>query len=318
MTNFLRPLALAAALISLPFTAHAEGWTPPGPIKLMIGFAAGGGADTQARLIAQGIEDKYGWKILPEQVTGNGGLNLAKQLEEEPADGTAIGMVVSETLTYSALSANQPDLTAKNFTLLASTVAFQTGLVAMKGGDFDSWDKIKAAAEAGTPIRFGVATDRWADVAYLFGKSDGIDFNIVQVKGGAGVMNGLRGGDIDLGWVAGAQGKPVQQGEMVNVASAVSHKLADSPDAPLITDLGSDYSLDGYFMFIAPKGLEPEARKALSDAIADVLNDPSTQAHALVVKSFGGPAVLTGDALNDKLSKLMTESKDLLTAASAN
>ncbi|MEQ5777122.1 hypothetical protein J4E05_16480 [Thalassospira sp. NFXS8] len=318
MKKFLNPLALAAALLSLPLSAHAEGWTPPGPIKLMIGFAAGGGADTQARLIAQAIENKYGWKILPEQVTGNGGLNLAKQLIKEPADGTAIGMVVTETLTYSALAAQQPGLTAKNFTPLASTVEFQTGLVAMKGGAFDSWNKIKAAAKAGTPIRFGVATDRWADVTYLLGKADGIDFNIVQVKGGAGVMNGLRGGDLDLGWVAGAQGKPVQQGEMVNVASAVSHKLADSPNAPLITDLGSKYSLDGYFMFIAPKGLAPEARKAIGDAIADVLNDPATQAHALVVKSFGGPAVLTGAALNDKLNTLMTESKDLLATASAN
>ena len=110
----------------------------------------------------------------------------------------------------------------------------------------------------------------------------------------------------------------VGKGEMVNVASAVSHKLADSPNAPLITDLGSKYSLDGYFMFIAPKGLAPDARTAISNAIADVLNDPATQAHALVVKSFGGPAVLTGAALNDKLNTLMTESKDLLATASAN
>lgn len=318
MKKFLKPLTLAAALLSLSFAANAESWTPPGPIKMMIGFSAGGGADTQARLIAQAIENKYGWKILPEQITGNGGLNLAQQLTKEPADGTAIGMVVSETLTYSALSANQPGLTTENFTPLASTVAFQTGLVAMKGGDFDSWDKIKTAAKAGTPIRFGVATDRWADVTYLLGKENGIDFNIVQVKGGAGVMNGLRGGDLDIGWVGGAQSKPVQQGEMVNVASAVSHRLADSPDAPLITDLGSKYTLNGYFMFIAPKGLDPDARKALGDAIAEVLNDPSTQAHALVVKNFGGPAVLTGTALKDTLSKLMSDSKNLLAAASAN
>ncbi len=57
-------LVIAIAALSMAFvniSAFAAGWTPPGPIKLLIAFRAGGGADTQARLIAEELEAKLGW-----------------------------------------------------------------------------------------------------------------------------------------------------------------------------------------------------------------------------------------------------------------
>lgn len=310
--TFMKPLMVAAALCAAPVVALTENWTPPGAITMYIGFSAGGGADTQARLIAQGIEEKYGWSVIPQQTTGNSGLNLAQELRDAPKDGTAIGMVVSETLTFSALLAGDPDLQLENYTSLATTVAFQLGLVAMKGGAFDSWEKVEAAAESGTPIRFAVASDRQGDMAWHLGQKSGIDFNIVSVKGGAGVMNGLRGGDVDIGWVAGAQAKPVQQGEMVNIARGIETPLADSPDAPSIPELGSDYYLDGYFMFIAPGGLDSAARQALGAAIKGVLEDRTTEANTLVTKSFGGPDVLIGEELDAYMQKSKADAGALL------
>ena len=54
--------AIAAfGLAATTLSATAQDWSPPGPIKLMIAFAAGGGADTQARLIAEELENRMGW-----------------------------------------------------------------------------------------------------------------------------------------------------------------------------------------------------------------------------------------------------------------
>ena len=53
------PLACVAALAFVP-TAQAE-WKPSGPITLNIGFKAGGGTDTQARLIGEALAAKKGW-----------------------------------------------------------------------------------------------------------------------------------------------------------------------------------------------------------------------------------------------------------------
>ena len=316
MNIFLKPLFAASVLISSTSVGQAEDWAPPGPITMYVGFAAGGGADTQARLIAQGIEEKYGWTIIPQQLPGNSGLTLATELVKAPADGTAFGMVVSETLTYSAQAVGDPALQLDKFTALATTAEFQSGLVAMADGAFDSWDKVKAAAEAGTPIRFSTASDRQADMAWHLGQKTGIDFNIVEVRGGAGVMDGLRGGDVDIGWVAGAQSKSVRQGEMTNIARGIKAPLADTPDAPAITDLGSDFYLDGYFMFIAPGGLDPVAREALGNAIRAVAEDSATEANALLTKGFGGPSVRTGEDLDTYMADANAAAAALIKAVS--
>ena len=55
MKIFRRILVAAVALTASTGAMLAADWTPPGPIKLMIAFRAGGGADTQARLIAEAL-----------------------------------------------------------------------------------------------------------------------------------------------------------------------------------------------------------------------------------------------------------------------
>ena len=97
MKRIFKAAVAAVGFTALATSAMAE-WTPPGPIKLMIAFAAGGGADTQARMIAEELENKLGWKFIPEQVTGKGGMNLAMAMKDQPNDGTVIGMAVTETL----------------------------------------------------------------------------------------------------------------------------------------------------------------------------------------------------------------------------
>lgn len=311
MKHFLRRLALAS-LVLTPLSAIAEDWKPAGPIKLLIGYAAGGSVDTQARLIAQAIEADTGWKIIPEQATGNSGLNLLSALKKEPADGTAIGISISETLSYNLIAAAGSGLSADDFTPLITTAAFQMGLVAMAGGEFDSWEKIKAAGDAGKNIRFGTATTRQGDLAYHLGKASGTDFNIVSVQGGKEIMNGMRAGDLDIGWVAGAQAKSVTQGEMVNIASAIPTPIKESPNAPQITDLGSQFYLDGYFMFIAPGNLEPSARTAIAGAIQRVMSNPETDAYKLVEKTLGGSILILGEELDTLLDKAIKDSHALI------
>ncbi|MEM1235101.1 MAG: tripartite tricarboxylate transporter substrate-binding protein, partial [Pseudomonadota bacterium] len=92
----MKKFILAVTMSLAASAAAAADWTPPGPIKLMIAFAAGGGADTQARLIAEELESSMGWEFIPEQITGKGGLNLAAAIKDMPADGSVIGMVVTE------------------------------------------------------------------------------------------------------------------------------------------------------------------------------------------------------------------------------
>ena len=315
MKTLILAAALAAVATVSPVVAAAD-WTPPGPIKLMIAFKAGGGADTQARMIAEELEARHGWTIIPEQVTGKGGAVLARALKDEPADGTAIGMLVTESLGYNMLAARDAGYTQADFTALTTTAGFQMGVVALTSKGWKTFDDLIAEARGGQDIRFGAMSPRLADLAYLLGKTHDVSFNIVMVKGGKGVMNGLAAGDLDAGWGAGIQTRAVLAGDMVNLASGLSTRLVASPDAPTMAELGVDFNADGYFMFAAPAGLPDAAREALSSAIAAVVEDESTKAGGFIRKAFGGPVVIQGEALDALLAADEAASVRLLEAAS--
>lgn len=144
---------------------------------------------------------------------------------------------------------------------------------------------------------------RFADLAHLFGKAHGVNFNIVMAKGGKGVMNGLNAGDLAAGWGAGIQ-------------SGLSTKLTVSPEAPTMAELGGDFNADGYFMFVASAGLPAEARNALSSAIAAVVKDKSTKAGRFIKRAFGGAVVIQGKKLDALLAAEEAAASALMQAAS--
>ena len=315
MKNILKAAILAVGLVAVATGASADNWTPPGPIKLMIAFAAGGGADTQARLIAEELESRSGWEFIPEQVTGKGGVNLLMAMKDQPNDGTVIGMLVTESLGY-GLYTSGTDLTPADFTPLTLTAGTQMGIVSKTESGWKDMNDVIAAAKAGQEISFGVMSPRLGDLAYMLGKKNGVDFNIVSVRGGKAVMNGVNAGDLDIGWMAGIQAKGVASGDLVNLASGLPEPLTLSPNAPLISDLGVPFDAGAYFLFAAPGGMADDAREAIASAIASVVSDESTKAGALIKKAFGGSLTTNGAELDALIMNEYDGSGVLLKAVS--
>ena len=288
----------AAAIMGLggAVAGLADGWKPAGPIKMVIAFRAGGGADTQARLIAEQIQADTGWEIIPEQVTGKGGINALVALKDMPADGTSIAMVVTESLGYNMAAAKGAGLAPSDFSGLTTTAGFQMGVVAKSDKGWKSMQDAIAAAKGGTALRFGAMSPRLADLAFLLGEAHGVEFNIIEVRGGKAVMDGVTAGDMDLGFMAGIQAKGVAAGDLVNLASALSKPLKQTPDAPTFADLGVNFNADGYFVFVAPKGMPEEARTALTDAIVKASNEG--KAAGMIGKAFGGTINISGAELD--------------------
>lgn len=303
----------ALCLVTFAVGASAQEWTPPGPIKLIIAPAAGGGGDTQARLIAEEIEATKGWKLIPEQVSGKGGVNAVMALSKEPADGTAIAMFVSPAMGYNlrASKAGAPDIATPITTITGGEMA----IVALTSKGFGDIGDVIDAAKAGEEIRFGVMSPMLADIAYVLGKENDVGFNIVQVRGGREVMDGLNAGDLDVGFGAGIQAKAVAAGDMIELASAKSGPLANSPDAPLLSDFGVAFSVDDFFMFAGPPGMDPEARDAIATAVSEVLQADGSKAADFIDKAFGGVQLITGQELEALIAKGYDSAGALMNAA---
>lgn len=315
----MKKLFLTAAIAAVTFLGATSGamaeWKPNGPIKLMIAFAAGGGADTIARAVGDELQKRHGWEIQPQQVTGGGGLKLAAAMKGEPNDGTTIGMAVTETYGYNMVANPGAGVSLNDVTALTTVAGFQMGIVAKADKGWKTIDDVLAAAKSGEAIRFGTMSPKLSDLAFLLGDANGVEFNIVEVKGGKAVMNGVNAGDIDVGFMAGIQAKGVASGDLVNLASALTVPLVQTPDAPLIGDRGVPFGADGYFLFAAPAGLDTEARSALTKAIAEIVQDESTKAGGIIKKAFGGAAVINGSAVDALLEKDVADAAELIKAA---
>ena len=79
-------LAAGAAVLALG-TSDARAEWPERPITVVVMYGAGGGTDTQARLIAAELEKRKGWKIIPQNMPGKAGGIMARKLKNMPADG---------------------------------------------------------------------------------------------------------------------------------------------------------------------------------------------------------------------------------------
>ena len=306
-------LAAGLALAVAPAGALAQ-WKPSGPINLMIAFAAGGGADTQARLIAAELEKRKGWKIVPQNVTGKGGAVMSAKLKSQPNDGLAIGIAVTETYGYNMLAAKKSQFSEKDFTFITTTASSQMGLVAKTSR---GWKTIRdaVAAAKGKTLKLGAMSAKLGDLAYIVEQKLGVKFNVVMFRGGRAVVNAVTAGDVDVGWGAGIQAKAVRAGDLVNLLSAEKSRLIISPDAPTLGELGIPFNGGASFLIVGPRGIPDAARKAYAAAIAEVLTDKSTKAAQFVQRAFGGPSLVSGAALDKLIADGIAESTSLMEAA---
>ena len=180
-----------AGALALGAGPAAAAWKPAGPINLMIAFAAGGGADTQARLIATELEKTKGWKIIPQNVTGKGGAVMARKLKTQPNDGLTIGIAVTETFGYNMLAVKKADYSADDFTFVTTTAGSQMGIVAKTSRGWKTIQDVIAAAKAGKTVKLGAMSAKLADIAYTIQQKYGVKFNTVVFRGGRKVLNAI-------------------------------------------------------------------------------------------------------------------------------
>ena len=304
--------AAVAALLSVS-AAYAD-WAPEGPIKVLIGFRAGGGADTMARLIAEDLNTEFGWSVLPENVTGAGGAVMARQLAASPADGLTIGVGITDTFAYGMLASRDAGYELGDFSFLATLAGTQMGIVAKSERGWTSMSDVIAAVQAGEDISFGTMTPRLADGAYYIGLTNDVEFNIVSsYTGGRDVLNAINADDVDIGWVAGPQAAGVTAGDLVNLANGEDQPLQAAPDAQTLADIGVDFFFGATFAAVAPDGLPNEAEEALSAAIAQVIQQEGTQSNEFITRVFA-LKVLTGSDAFDYVSRELADAEALLEA----
>lgn len=258
----LASVALAAGLALN--AAHAQSGYPDHPVKVVVGFAAGGGTDVAARVIAQKLSEAIGQTFVVENRPGASGLIASDQVAKSPPDGYTIMVGSQTTLAVAPALYRKFQIDAtKDLTGLAMIGISPLVAVVNANSPIHSIKDLIAEAKAknGT-MNFGSGgvgtTPHMAGELFAF--NAGIKWVHVAYRGEAPGLNDLLGGQIpfmfsNLSVVIGN----IQAGKLRALAVTSPKRVAQLPDVPTIAETFPGFDAATWFALVAPAGTPRDA-----------------------------------------------------------
>jgi tripartite-type tricarboxylate transporter receptor subunit TctC len=250
-------VALALGFVG---NTRAQSSYPNRPIKMLVGFAAGGGTDVAARIVAQKMSEILGQSILVENVPGASGMIAAQDVAKADPDGYTL-MMGSQT-TYACAPNLYHKVTidpVKDFTPIALTGASPLILVANPSFAAHTVADVIALAKAEPgKINFGtggVGTTPHM-TAELFQYDAGIKMVHVAYRGEAGAINDVLGGQIPIMFanLSAVMGN-IKGGSLRAIAVTGARRSSSVPDVPTVAESGiPGFQAETWFGIVAPAG----------------------------------------------------------------
>ncbi len=265
-TAFAALAALVVGAAFMPLTVAAE--FPEKPVKLVVGFRAGGGTDALATALAKEMEAVLGQPVVKEIKAGAGGAKAAAAVKTAKPDGYTLVMAVTPTFAFN--TAAIPDKTPyrkDDFDYLESLAKAQEAVYAKADAPFQTWKEMIAYARQGNDLTYAAVTPFDKLLVSYVNKKEGTSIKTIPTKGGSGAMKNVLGGHTDLGFSGGNHIKFLGKDEIRVLASLRGEPLTDTPDVPTLMDLGYPIAFEAHFMIAAPKGLPADVRAKLLEAI---------------------------------------------------
>lgn len=270
--SFIKKAIAVAAILAIASVASAE-WKPNGPLKVQVGFGAGGSTDTLARVIGKALESQTGWNVIVENKPGGGGVAMFSVLANQKADGQTVAIGVNlPILMQLALRGDKIPFKITDFDYLATIATAPLAIVAKADAPFNDFKEfIEYAKKKGSgTVGFGAGPQKFLMMSAA--KQADVKLRLVNNKGGAETLQAILGGHIDIGFAAGAHIKYLEAGTIKMIAVATSKRHTYAPDAKSLVEQGFQHTVEPIFYIATSKGLAPEAKAALAKALDDALH----------------------------------------------
>jgi tripartite-type tricarboxylate transporter receptor subunit TctC len=261
-------LALAAAILAAAAPTAAQSW-PTRAVRMIVPFAAGGPADTLARVIGDKLSGVWNQPVVIENRGGGGG-NIGTELAARAApDGYTLLINPSNHVINASLYAKLPYEPLADFTPLGEIASYMLVLVVHPSvpvhtlKEFVAYAKAKAEgltvanASTGSPTHLTAA---------LFAQAAGLNFVHVSYRGAAPANTDLLAGQVPAMFNNPLNALPqIRAGALRAIAVTGEQRLAQLPDVPTVVEEGyPGFSASTWYGLFAPVNLPP--------AIADKIN----------------------------------------------
>ena len=272
--------ALATLVSSL--SVFAQGY-PTKPIKVVVGFPPGGGADTVTRIVTDKMSQILGQPILVDNKPGAGTTIASNQVVKSPADGytlliTSSSIYGSDQLLFKSAAYEGE----KHFTPISRWSNAPMLLAINKNLPFNTTKDLIDYAKK-NPDKLTYSSSGVGVITHLAGLSfenaAGVKMRHIPFKGGAPSIQAVAAGDVGLTFGTPPSVLPLVQGGRLKVLSVTTaQRSALFPNLASMGEAGvKDYDFTFWFGLFGPAGLPTEVAQKLFDASVAALNDPQVK-----------------------------------------
>lgn len=278
-----RRTLLCSALVAIAAhaglaTAQAQPY-PNKPVRLLVGFAPGGGTDVTSRLFATKIGEKLGQPMVVENRAGAAGSIAADLIAKSDPDGYRLLMMASATFIHGVLSSKVPYNVTRDFTPITFLTMAPLVLVVGQDNKARNLDELIAWARA-KPDGITYASDGVGATSHLAGElfQSMTKLKLIHApfKGNAEALPALISGQIDIGFPSMATVMPMlQSGKLRAIAVTSGQRSTLLPDVPSLDELGlRGFDISAWYAVMGPPGMSKPVVDKLNAVITEVASAP--------------------------------------------
>jgi len=273
-------LALAAAVLTAP--AFASETYPTKPIRIVVGFAPGGGADIVARQLGTQLSKQLGQSVVVENRPGATGTLAATNVAQAAGDGYSMMLASQSTMVIapSMYGKLQYD-PIRDFLPVTQLVSMPLVMVVTPSVPATTLKEVMDLARAGKLANFASSGAGGPQhiAGELFNKMAGIKLTHVPYKGESAALTDVMAGNVQVAFANVPVAAPfIESGKLRAIAVSSLARAQTLPQVPTVSEAGlKDFEvLTWYGLFLPASAPKPLARR-ISDEVSTALNTPDVR-----------------------------------------
>jgi tripartite-type tricarboxylate transporter receptor subunit TctC len=291
-------------LVLFPFTVLAQDY-PNRPVRMLVGYPAGGGMDAIARVVGAKLSESLGQPLVIENRPGASGGVAAEALAASPPDGYVVMLAESGTL---ALPAVNPKVTfdpERQFAPVGGVCMLPMAFVVNPSLPAKTTQELVALLKA-NPGKYGYASPGVGTMQHLafesFRRRAGVEALHVPYKGAAAMMPDIMSGQVPIGVISAAAALgPTRAGKIRTLAVTSPERLPTAPEWPALAETLPGFNAAPNVFLVGPPGIAAPAVSRLSAALGQALAARDVQEN--FAKQGATPTPSSPDALRTQIAE---------------
>lgn len=283
MTHLTRRLFLGS-LLAASMAAAPGAWADAKPVRILVGFPAGGGTDAIARTLADRLKDELGRLVIVENKPGAGGQLAAQALKASPPDGSTYFLSHDHTISILPLVMKNPGYdSARDFVPVAGFASFvnafalSSGTPAKSLPEYVNWVRSQGGGKGTIGVPAPASTPEF--LVKVLGERYNLDLVPVPYRGSAPLIGDMLGNQIAAGTGSVPDFIEHHKAGRLRVAAVLGPKRqAILPDVPTLAELGiAGFEDLPYYGVFAPAGTPKAVIDEFAQALSKVIAQPDVR-----------------------------------------